>query len=427
MKKTIENDRYYVKKRALQASGSKQKNSGESQYLDIRKEVLKNFQNIIPKLNIKPPRVKQGLEVTISEDFSVFTNSAYVLDIIGTITQQGMLKKISNIKIDQSKMPKHDLASEVLIAQAALALKADKISRGANFSVNGVFPDNRDLGKLIKNIGIVNQISSIVTNDIDRTNDLTVFKANGKIDKDASIQSGDQKLSAIDKFINHMNESLSMIGKKLTGSAESQLIEIIGELIGNAEDHSGSDDAHWQFYGYTDKNSKGEIYQQICIFNFGTSIAGSIKSSMDKPVVYERVNSYVKLHQDQVPDDILYTIMALQENISSKLDEQPDRGQGFTDLLLFFEEIVKECTENKNNHIQMSIISGSVSLYFDGKYLPKKDEISNRHLIFFNKDNSFMDVPDSKYVNIMPNVSFPGSIITIKYRLREEDYEQKEC
>ena len=418
----IEQDRFYCRKRLKVQSTKAFVVSKESEYEAIRNEVLSNFQKISrsPK-NIRL-RKQHTLHLNVVTDFSIFTNSEYVLSFIGDLTHRTLLKKISTININQSAMITHDLTSEVLIAQAALALKAEKASKNKKLIVEGIFPKNEDFSKLIKGIGIVEQIKSIRCHNrnVDNT---SVFKAKGKIEAGDSIQSGDRKLTAQENFITHMNDSLNMIGRQLTDGAENKLLEIIGELIGNAEDHSDSIEAHWQFYGFTDKNSKGEVFQQISIFNFGTSISDSIEKSLSKDIVNKRVEPYIKMHINEVPKEILFTVIALQENISSKLDEQPDRGQGFTDLLQFFEEVAHECTNNEDNHVQMSLVSGAVSIYFDGTYLPKVDRDTGRHLIYFNESNSPMKKPDPTYVKKMRDISFPGTIITIKYRLREEDYE----
>ncbi|KAF7777024.1 hypothetical protein PMAN_a2230 [Pseudoalteromonas marina] len=425
MKKNIDSDRFYVNKRAKSPKPLKNKSSSDSQYEEIRKEVLKYFNKMIPQLAIKNFKKQQTVNLEIDHDFSMFVDAEKVLSIIGSLTQYGLLKKVSEINIDQSSITEHDLTSEVLIAQAALSLKAYKSKNNKKIAVNGTFPNNVDFAKLIKGIGIVKQISSIKYFS-DSTEDNAIFSAKGKIFQDSGLLDGDKKASVIEAFIEHMNESLSMVHKKLTDKAETDLIEIISEIIGNAEDHSNFSDSHWQFYGYTDKNSKGEIFQQLSIFNFGESISESLCKSMDKPIVYNRVNPYIQKHKGKVPENILYTISALQENISSKLDEEPDRGQGFTDLLLFFENVAKECLGDENNHVKMSILSGNVSIYFDGKYVPKLDDVSGRHLIYFNSSNQESIVPDNNYVKIMRETYFPGTIITLKYRLREEDYELDE-
>ncbi|WP_194442785.1 hypothetical protein [Pseudoalteromonas simplex] len=420
----IELDRFYVRKRRCKQKKNTEKNSSYSEYDAIRNEVLKYFQRIIPRIKTKEYNKKQELNLTVSEDFSVFSNPEFVLGSLGELTQLGLLKKIVSICIDQEKMSSHDLTSEVLIAQAALALRAEKSKKNKSLRFRGVFPENEDFSKLIKGIGIIDQVKSIrcLNKNVDKIN---VFKAKGKIERGDSIQSGDRKLSAQENFIIHMNDSLEMINKKLTERAENKLIEIIGELIGNAEDHSECDEAHWQFYGFTDENTKGEIFQQISIFNFGTSIADSIRASKSKSIVKKRVEPYINNHEGDVDSDVLHTIAALQENVSSKLDEQPDRGQGFTDLLLFFEDVANECANDPENHVQMSIISGSVTMYFDGTYLPTVNE-DGRHLIFFNDKNCPEQQPDSDFVKKMNDITFPGTIITIKYRLREEDYELEE-
>ena len=58
--------------------------------------------------------------------------------------------------------------------------------------------------------------------------------------------------------------------------------------------------------------------------------------------------------------------------------------------------------------------------------LASAHDVSGRHLIYFNSSNQESIVPDNNYVKIMEETYFPGTIITLKYRLREEDYELDE-
>jgi hypothetical protein len=147
-----------------------------------------------------------------------------------------------------------------------------------------------------------------------------------------------------------------------------------------------------------DKNIKDEIYQQISIFNFGQSIAQSFLSERNNKVVFKRLETYLKLHSNTCDEETLATVMALQENVSSLIDESGTRGQGFTDLLNFFAGLCSECTQSDKPKIQMSIVSGHTSIYLDGKYLPVKDEETGRHLLFFNQNNDSMHPPDKNYV-----------------------------
>ena len=144
MKNSIDTDRFYVKKRAPNIKSKTQGSSSQSKHEKIRKEVLLNFSKIIPQIKVKRARRQQKLDINIKEDFSIFTNPFYVLEVIGQFTQRAKQKKVSEVNIDMFEMPMHDLTSQVLIAQAAIALKADKSRRGTLLSINGTYPNDPD-------------------------------------------------------------------------------------------------------------------------------------------------------------------------------------------------------------------------------------------------------------------------------------------
>jgi hypothetical protein len=428
MKKLTDSEKLLMKKHMLAHSGRKNgqasnSKGSESKYMDVRYLVLEKFKKIKPtqkqKIQFKG-NSKQELTITINGNFSMLTNPENVLSTLSDFANIGTHKKISSYVINQSKIEEHDLSAEILLAQAVMSVRACKKSKNNQFRMTGVYPENQDFAMLIKSIGIVEQIKAS-TNFIraDETGLLEVFKSTCTKHETVDLFTSDKKTQATSKFTVHMNKCLSAVEKKLTDNAESQLGAIIGELIGNAEDHACIPERHWQIYGYMDRNKNGEVFQQLSIFNFGQSIAESFSSRQNIEKVYDQVSSYIRLHENNCSIEELLTVMAFQENVSSRIDESSDRGQGFTDLLAFFERVTQECTNNDDKHIQLSIVSGNVHVYFDGTYLPQKDSITGRNMIFFNKSNTFNLPPDRKFVSKMNDVYFPGVVVTLKYHLKD--------
>jgi hypothetical protein len=58
--------------------------------------------------------------------------------------------------------------------------------------------------------------------------------------------------------------------------------------------------------------------------------------------------------------------------------------------------------------------------------MPLIDSVSERHLVYFNETNDFLKPPDAKYIRKMNNTCFPGTIVTIKFHLKESDTESLE-
>ena len=416
---------YLQRKHAKQAGRSVRQNDGkDSQYLEARAFVLEQLCSISSTTNLPKNR---SVTAKITEDFSMLTNPEWTLTLISDITKIGRQKKLKELIIDHSEMPKHDLSAEVLLGQSVLSVKTKKNKNNNRISIKGVYPENEDLSPMLNSIGIVEHIKAEklqVSKSDPKT--IKVFKTICTKKEKIDLFCSDKKTQAAVNFIEYMDECLETVDRKLTEEAGTELAAIIGELIGNAEDHADIDETHWQFYGYMDRNSKDEIYQQISIFNFGKSIAQTFIDKLNVDEINSRVDGYTNLHRKNVSLEELLTVMAFQENVSSKLDIDSTRGQGFTDLLLFFENITQECTENGDKHIEMSVVSGDIYVYFDGKYMPSKDHVSKRHLLYFNEDNDFFQPPNANYIRKMSKARFPGTIVTIKFHLKESDTESLE-
>jgi hypothetical protein len=429
MKKVTESLLFLQKKHTKAKGRSTKQNDGkDSQYVKSRDFVLEQFCSIskvkqIPKVDKK----NDSITAQIIDDFSLLTNPETTLQFISDLTTLGKEKKLKELIIDHSKMPKHDLSAEILLGQSVLSIRTRKRQNDNSLAIKGIYPLNQDLSPMIDSIGIVEQIKADKPFAIKKdTEKVKVFKAVCTQKEEVDLFASDKKTQATINFIDYMDECLKTVERRMTDEAGAELSAIIGELIGNAEDHADIEETHWQIYGYMDKNSKGEIYQQISIFNFGKSISQTFIDKLDVKEINERVTGYTNYHKKKLSLEELLTVMAFQENVSSKLDLDSTRGQGFTDLLLFFESITQECTNNGNKHIEMSVISGDIYTYFDGKYLPLKDEVSDRHLVYFNETNNFLQLPDKDYIRKMDKVFFPGTIVTLKYHLKESETESLE-
>ena len=406
MKKLTDSAQFLMRKHMAgrAKAGGKDKKGGEgSQHIASKIFVLKKLTSIkeisLPKMLKKGRKDKMTFTLTINSHFSMLVNPEKVLDLIAQIAHITANKQVDKIVIDQRYMESHDLSSEILLAQVVGSVRAYKKKKGQQFEIAGIYPENKDFAKLIRSIGIVAEIkaqSDHFSTDYPET--MEVFRARCTKVEEVSLFSSDKKNQVTSRFTDHVNRCLAVVKRRLTDDAESELGAIVGELLGNAEDHANISERHWQTYGFMDKNEKGQIFQQITIMNFGQSIAASFLDKKNVDTVYNLVSSYIKIHQDKVDLRVLLTVMAFQQNVSSKIDEQSDRGQGLTDLLLFMESLSTECSENGSSQVEMSIISGNTSIYFDGTYIPIMDETSKRNLVFFNKDNSFMSPPDNKYV-----------------------------
>jgi len=64
----------------------------------------------------------------------------------------------------------------------------------------------------------------------------------------------------------------------------------------------------------------------------------------------------------------------------------------------------------------MVIVSGSTYIEFDGKYEMRPNHDGVR-IIAFNETNDLTEKPDPSYVRRLAGVSFPGTLISLKFPL----------
>ena len=190
--------------------------------------------------------------------------------------------------------------------------------------------------------------------------------------------------------------------------------------MGNAEDHPGF--ADWTIQGYLD-NSLDTPICEIAIFNFGKSIAETLKELPSNSYTWLQVDPYVKLHNGRnffsktwSQSDLL-TLIALQGHVSSKNNDLEDtRGQGMGDLIDFFQRMHNDCAPESRSKAKMVVLSGGTYILFDGKYQMRESTTHGR-VIAFNAENDLHSKPDPAYVRSLESFHFPGTVISIRFPL----------
>jgi hypothetical protein len=422
--KKITPDYLNLQNKRLQKSknvnGQTSKNKKVSYSVINKEKHLEYFRRIaLPNLPKNKKNGKMGLELDIPEDFSISTNAEEVLQIISQLAHAHKVKKINRIHTDHSKMLNDDLAAEILLGQVVSYAKASRVKNGGNLIISGKYPDNTAQIRLLNSIGIVKEVKADnQKEEEEETEKIKIYKLCGILHEQVSLHTSDQKGRAIAGFTDHINACLDVIDRELTELAGQELGEYIGEVIGNAEDHSGT--PYWHIYGYLDHTDKDKIYSEVVIYCLGKSIYQTFREKKDNAVVFSQVEPYIKLHKKSFSESVLVTVKALQQFVSSLTHLNPTRGQGTIDLLNFFHTMSNECIDEKNKNLsRLTIISGDVLIEIDGTYLPKEDPITEKECIYFNDNNTPLEPPDKKYVKQMKGISFPGTIIAVKFPLRD--------
>ncbi len=231
-------------------------------------------------------------------------------------------------------------------------------------------------------------------------------------------------------LMRYFNACFNHNGMEIEKDTQNRLVESIGEIIGNAEEHSGDEDSKWYALGCYDKDTR---CCSFAIINTGASVYESLSSDTSTAVgviekfeeILEKKKSIYERIRDSVAgrrvDEPLWNVIALQDGISSKrpdLGKGNTRGRGIMDVLDFIDGV----RPTAQNGAEISLISGHSIINVDYAYpIVEKEVGSNRalrRLIYFNNEESFQHPPDPAKV-MESQYKYPGTIFSGMFRIDE--------
>lgn len=369
------------------------------------------------------------LDLKVPKTFSIIDEPSEAINSIKQLAAAGKSGKKRLIRIDQSNMIEVDLAAESIQGVVARELMHEARTRSRKFNIGGYLPDDPYLEKYVRAIGIIKALDvthEFLSRDIESR--LRIFQRRSKPSSERdTLRFSDFKEKVVADFVSHINVCLEDNGRKLTVVSRRMLAEYTGEILANAEDHSGMNE--WTIFGYLDNESNNHICE-IAIFNFGRTISETFRDLPIDSYAAKSVRPYLERHQKNGwfspgwDEDNLLTLVALQGHISSKNRSESDtRGQGTVDMIEFFHKVHRECAGDGDKCARMAILSGSTHILFDGKYVMQPDE-SGRKVISFNSSNDLNERPDAKYVRNLGKQYFPGTVISIRFSLQSSQIEE---
>lgn len=362
------------------------------------------------------------LNLKIPECFSIIDNPEVVLANIGQFAKTYHETQPRAGQIDHSLLVNYDLAANGILDLIVVeANKETQLNNHRRLKWSGVFPKDREVRRFIRGAGIIKHlnISQKYPNE-DESAALKIFDIRNRHYYSNNPTKADKKTTVTVQFADHINSCLSVINKQLSQLGRHKLCEYIGEILDNVEQHAGMVD--WTIQGYLDNSCKTPICE-IAIFNFGKTIAENLSNVSRDSFTWNQIGHYLMLHRTKKffgpswSENDLLTLIALQEKVSSKnLTAQDTRGNGTVDLIEFFQTIYDESSQNGEKKAKMAILSGNTHITFDGKYKLSAIGSAPRR-IAFNDGNNLYYPPDKNYVKSLNNLSFPGTIISIKFPL----------
>jgi hypothetical protein len=225
----------------------------------------------------------------------------------------------------------------------------------------------------------------------------------------------------------YVDECLADFGYRLSEEARQQLGSIVGEVLTNAESHSGQ--PHWWVSGYLRKlTEQGYADCHITIFNFGKSLAETMQTLPNSARLKTEIRSLVRHHRGKGyfgknwNEEALWTLAAMQEG-GSRNNRHPvvieNNGQGIPDIIQYFQELGRLAQSTGNDRPQMFLLSGNTFVLFDDRFPLIKMKLrdgSRRRVVALNAQNDLRLPPHKGLVRVLKR-RFPGTLIGMDFFL----------
>lgn len=361
----------------------------------------KDIESFCSSNNLSKWKNETNLVIRISEDVSLFDNPEKVLRILLRILHNARLKNLYP-----------QIEFETRVSFGALYLIDNicwEISQKRSWGIH--------LSKMNKNDQIIlSKLRSFISSEYE---DEGAYMVNEKViinRKDDVLANQQYKVKSkiitdmIQKAIRENNNP----NFELNPTAYQAINSTIGEHFDNILQHV-PDAKHGYLCGFYNKELKEVV---ILIFNFGTSIAGTLKIGNLPNEIQKEIKNVIDNHKKKnfllldngFTESNALTLLALQEGISSRLEFDRSRGHGIIDF-------IEHCFE-LNENCKISMISGDTAIKIDKKYRISEVMFSNRtrRILAFNETNNLYEKPDKNYVYNLP-LTFPGVIIETRIPL----------
>jgi hypothetical protein len=244
------------------------------------------------------------------------------------------------------------------------------------------------------------------------------------------LRNADKSRGSID-LIDYFDKCLQHNGFQIKETAKSSLVDGVGEIIGNAEEHSGTPDGEWHISGCYNKDTHS---CDFAIVNFGRTIYQNLSDNKStaaevikhvEEVILSHRSAYSGLKQfitENVFDALnqeepIWNVMALQDGISSQRTLSGTgntRGQGIMDFLAFISGI------KAPGSAEIFLHSGHSLIKIDYAYPIKKKLIGPnkepRRRMVFNEKEDLLRPSDPEKVIYLKN-EFKGTIFAGSFKI----------
>lgn len=317
------------------------------------------------------------------------------------------------IHLDQRRTEEIDLCAAAVVNALALEVRDDG-RRG----FTGRYPDSAEAHEIVAATGLPRCL-----NLTDESPRFLTFELTGGRDR----YYGGLESSEVDELapalVQYLDGCLARYNLSLSQEGQELFVALIGEVLDNAGAHSGG--GRWFVTGYMRQPAGADVGDvHLVIFNTGHSIAESLKTLPPDARLRRDIEALVQRQRNtgglgpKTPEEVVWTICALQEKVSRKNDHPEivgHQGVGTIDLLEAFTKLGG--SSRPGQRPRMCIYSGHVHLLFDGTYRlarQRNREGDTHRIIAFNRQNDLGRPPDPAFVRYLA-VPFPGTMISVRF------------
>jgi len=374
------------------------------------------------------PKAIKKITLDIPPVFDIFKQPESTLLTIFDAANKLMSADLNYVLINHKRVRKTSLASESLLALLVIEVVSNRREYAKeDITIKGLYPKSKNVKKIVDNIGMVKELTDnhfIDANDNGHESEIHYFRYDNRYVQSTSVKE-DKKRQVAEQCVQYLESCMNAHFLTIRDQARDKLKACLGEVLDNAEEHCSRTKAIWFVRGYFN-DVEDERYLELSVFNFGNSIFENFNQLSQNSKIKNAAKTYVDRHSNNTDKKALFTVAALQGNISSKKDLDPTRGQGSVTLIETFELMHRSykklrASEDDLSQAQMNIISGDTVIVFDGKHQSSveiKEDGSEQFLMPFNAETSLKHPPDSDNVYTMKNLVFPGVMINIRIPLQ---------
>lgn len=339
-------------------------------------------------------------------------------------------QNLSTLYVDHRGCEVLDLCASVVMDSLLLRAARHWWVKKQRVQLRGDLSEQKSVNDMLIASGVPRQLK--ISGDIpaevaDKVVRMDLFQ--GRRSKYAAKTSS-QELAAT-QLKEYINKCLSTEGSQLTEEGENLLLQLVTEVLDNAEQHARTDD-HWYVIAYFSRfeTENGGICH-IVIFNYGDSIAQSLRSS-DAEEVKEEIRALAARHASNklfnLPfwqEETLWTLYSLQEGVTRLAGTKAGRfrGNGTVKMLEFFQDL------SGSTDSRMCLVSGNSFIRFDStcRFREGKRGVhpGTWKVVAFNDKNDLDLPPDKEYVHSLKH-RFPGTLVSLRFPIDRSYMENRE-